>query len=220
MIINQIEEFEKALLSLNKIAAKNLITEIAQAKGAIQCVETVVVPVMERVGAKWEDGDIALSQLYMTRRICEGIVDTILPPVDPARKRQPNMAIVVFNDYHFLGKRIVYTMLRASGFELQDYAQTADIEELAMRVKNDKLKVLLVSVLMLNSALLIKDLIDKLRITSPATKVVVGGAPFRFDEHLWRTLHENDIFSGSTVFASPGYCNSLNFILLSFFEVF
>lgn len=188
MTINQTEEFEKALLSLNKMAAKNLISEIAQAEGAMQCVETIVVPVMERIGSKWEDGNVALSQLYMSGRICEEIVDTILPPLDPARKRQPNMAIVVFNDYHFLGKRIVYTMLRASGFELQDYGQSTDIEALALRAKADDIKVLLVSVLMLNSALRIKGLIEKLRLLSPETKIVVGGAPFRFDEQLWQEI--------------------------------
>jgi len=185
---NQTEEFEKALLSLNKMAAKNLISEIAQAEGAMQCVETVVVPVMERIGSKWEEGDVALSQLYMSGRICEEIVDTILPPLDSARKRQPNMAIVVFNDYHFLGKRIVYTLLRASGFELQDYGQNTDIEALAVRVKEDGIKVLLVSVLMLNSALRVKNLIETIRLTSPETKVVVGGAPFRFDQQLWQEI--------------------------------
>lgn len=183
-----IEEFEKALLSLNKMAAKNLITEIAKTKGAMQCIETIVVPVMERIGSQWESGNVALSQLYMSGRICEEIVDAILPQFDPARKRQPNMAIVVFNDYHFLGKRIVYTMLRASGFELQDYGQITDIEVLSARVKVDDIKVLLISVLMLNSALRIKNLIEKLRITNPDTKIVVGGAPFRFDEKLWREI--------------------------------
>ncbi|MDM8567522.1 cobalamin-dependent protein [Candidatus Halobeggiatoa sp. HSG11] len=188
MIVNQTEEFETALLSLNKMAAKNLISEIAQAEGAMQCVEKVVIPVMEQIGSKWEDGNVALSQLYMSGRICEEIVDAILPAIDPARKRQPNMAIVVFNDYHFLGKRIVYTMLRASGFELKDYAQTTDIEELVLKVQNDDIKVLLVSVLMLNSALRIKDLIEKLKVDSPKTKVIVGGAPFRFDENLWQEI--------------------------------
>ncbi len=66
MTINQTEEFEKALLSLNKIAAKKLISEIAQAEGAMQCVEKIVVPVMERIGAKWEEGNVALSHLYMS----------------------------------------------------------------------------------------------------------------------------------------------------------
>jgi monomethylamine corrinoid protein len=181
-------EFENALLSLNRMAAKNLISEIADVQGAMQCVEKVVVPVMERIGSKWEEGDVALSQLYMSGRICEEIVDTILPPLDPDRKKQPNMAIVLFNDYHFLGKRIVYTMLRSSGFELQDYGQSTDIEALTERVKTDDIKVLLVSVLMLNSALRIKSLIEKIRVTSPETQIVVGGAPFRFDPQLWQEI--------------------------------
>jgi len=47
---NQTDAFEKALLSLNKLAARNLISEIAQAEGAMQCVEKLLFQLWNVLG--------------------------------------------------------------------------------------------------------------------------------------------------------------------------
>ena len=95
-------------------------------------VDQVVVPALEQIGLAWEKGDVALSQVYMSGRICEELVEQVLPPSDPDRKHQPRSAIVVLCDYHMLGKRIVYSQMRASGFELFDYGRM-DVDELVER---------------------------------------------------------------------------------------
>ena len=82
----------------------------------------------------------------MGGRICEDLVDTILPPDDPDRKDQPRMAICVLS-HHKLGKTIVYSLLRASGFELLDFG-AIEVDELIECVKIEKIKILLISVLM------------------------------------------------------------------------
>ncbi len=115
------DEFERALLSLDRLAAGRILSESGCSLTSIQLVEKVMVPVLERIGDGWEKGTIALSQVYMSGRICEELVDDILPPGDPNRKDQPRMAIAVLLDYHQLGKRIVYSTLRASGFDLLDF---------------------------------------------------------------------------------------------------
>lgn len=179
------QQFEQALLSLDKIAAKRLLTESQLAP--IQFVEQVIIPALERVGAGWEKGTVALSQVYMSGRICENLVDTFLPPGAPNRKDQPRMAIAVLEDYHQLGKRIVYSMLRASGFELLDYGRV-EVDDLVRRVQDDKVQVLLLSTLMLPSALRVKDVRTKLNEMGLDVKIVVGGAPFRFDDQLWQEV--------------------------------
>jgi PAS domain S-box-containing protein len=83
----------------------------------------LVVPALEQMGSAWQDGSVALSQVYMAGRFCEELVERVLPPSDPDRKHQPRSAIVLLNDYHMLGKRIVYSVMRASGFELFDYGR-------------------------------------------------------------------------------------------------
>jgi methanogenic corrinoid protein MtbC1 len=184
-MIELVNHFEQALLSLDKIAAKRILIE--SQLPPVQFIEQVVIPSLERVGQGWERGTIALSQVYMSGRICEDLVDVFLPPGAPDRKDQPKMSIAVLEDYHLLGKRIVYSVLRASGFELLDYGRV-EVDGLVRRVREDRVQVLLLSTLMLPSALHVKDVRAKLNGVGLGIKIIVGGAPFRFDERLWQEV--------------------------------
>lgn len=182
-----LEPFLQALQDLNRVEAQNILRQAEDRQTPIELVEGLVVPALEEIGRGWEDGTITLSQVYMSGRICEELVDLILPQSAPERKKQPNMAIVVLEDYHLLGKRIVYSILRASGFELADYGRMT-VEEIVARTQADELELLLVSVLMLPSALRVKDLRAKFDELGLKTKIITGGAPFIFDENLWQEV--------------------------------
>jgi trimethylamine corrinoid protein len=181
---NSVQSFRKALESLDRIQAEALFQQALSAGSAIEVVEQLVVPALEQIGQRWSEGHIALSQIYMSGKFCEELVDRVLPPSAPERKNQPRQAIVVLNDYHMLGKRIVYSVMRASGFELFDYGRL-DVQELVERVIKDQLRILLISVLMLPSALKIRELRDALNVRGIPLKILVGGAPFQFDPQLW-----------------------------------
>lgn len=180
----RIDEFQQALASLDKVRADALFQAALKESPPIQVVERLMVPALEYIGQEWHDGNIALSQIYMGGRFCEDLVERVLPPSDPARKNQPPSAIVVLNDYHLLGKRIVYAVMRASGFELFDYGRM-DVAQLTERVQADGVEVLMISVLMLPSALKVREVREAL---GSDIKILVGGAPFLFDEELWREV--------------------------------
>ena len=182
-----IKAFRESLESMDRVRADALFQQALTSMQPIEAVEKLVVPALEEIGAAWHTGDVALSQVYMSGRFCEELVDRALPPSDPDRKHQPRSAIVVLSDYHMLGKRIVYSVMRASGFELFDYGRM-DVNELVERAVVDKLRVLLISVLMLPSALKVREVCEQLRARDTRIKVLVGGAPFRFDSELWREV--------------------------------
>ena len=182
-----VKKFREALESLDRVGAERIFQSALQEMTPINAVEQIVAPALEQVGVSWEEGRVALSQVYMSGRFCEELVDRALPASDPDRKHQPRSAIVVLNDYHMLGKRIVYSVLRASGFELFDYGRM-DVDQLVDRVLADKVRVLLISVLILPSALKVRDVCTKLKDAGAEVKVVVGGAPFLFDEQMWREV--------------------------------
>ncbi len=139
-----------------------------------------------RIGDMWDSGNLSLSQVYMSSMICEKIVDKILLPQGQIREFQPKMAIAVVEDFHLLGKRIIYSTLRASGYDILDLGGGLTIERIAETVKIQEIKILLLSVLMLPSALRIKELRSQLK--GVEVIIVVGGAPFRFDDQLWREV--------------------------------
>ena len=182
-----IPNFRNALESLDFIKAEALFQQAISKGSTSDVVEHFIAPALEQIGQRWNQGHIALSQIYMSGRFCEGLVERILPPSAPERKHQPRQAIVVLNDYHMLGKRIVYSVMRASGFELFDYGRM-EVNELVDRIIRDKLDILLISVLMLPSALKIRELRNALNAKGIQIKILVGGAPFQFDPQLWQEV--------------------------------
>jgi len=187
-----------ALISIDQPRVKQLLTTLQPNTNPYQLIEDMLVPALETIGKGWENGTYSLSQVYMSGRICEDLlVSSILPSLDNIHPQQPKMAIAVLEDYHLLGKRIVYSILRSSGYQLANFGRM-EIAPLVQRVLDDQIEILLISVLMLPSALRVEQLKNQLLQAGSRVKLVVGGAPFRFDKTLWQSVGA-DAF-GTTAF--------------------
>ena len=127
--------FRRALEELDQPRAQALFAEELRDASPLKAVESLVVPALEQIGEAWQRGDVALSQIYLSGRFCERLVDQALPAADPGRKRQPRTAIVTLCDNHLLGKRIVYATARACGYEIFDFG-SLDVESLVTRALN------------------------------------------------------------------------------------
>ena len=197
-ITTLIFDFEKVLLSQDQAKARDILLKSASPHDPIRSIEQLIVPAMEKIGRGWESGEVALSQIYMSSRICEELIDEIMTSSDLVRRKNPRLAIAVLHDYHLLGKRIVYSVLRAGGWDVLDYGQI-EAETLVKKAKKDHIDILFISTLMLPSALRVKDVRLGL---SRDVKIIVGGAPFRLDETLWKEVgadamgyHASDVLS-------------------------
>jgi len=177
---------QQALLGINEVEAEKIIVQAMEAGSPIEVAGNLISSTLTEIGDLWEHGKISLSQVYLSGVFCERVIDKVLPPKSQKRISQPKMAIAVFEDFHMLGKRIVYSALRASGYELIDLGGGLKTETIVSMVKEQNIKILLLSVLMLPSALRIKELVKELNNTN--VKIIVGGAPFRFDEELWKEI--------------------------------
>ena len=184
----QLADMENALLAVDRVRAGRIVRNSCTPGSPFLCLESLIVPALEEVGRRWEAGDAALSQVYMSGRICEEIVDSMLPPGDSRRVNQPMVAIAVLEDHHTLGKRIVVSVLRAGGFEVTDYGHGVTVDDLVSKVTRDNVKILLISTLMLPAALRAKEAIARIKKVLPGTLVIVGGAPFNFDPLLWKEI--------------------------------
>ena len=76
----------------------------------------------------------------------------ILPTESRKRTDQPKIAIPVLSDHHSLGKPIVCSILRASGFQLTDFGTELTVREISQRAILEKTEILLISTLMLDKA--------------------------------------------------------------------
>lgn len=180
-------EFYQALTLLDRPRIEALFQQAACHKAPFQVVEDLMIPALIRLGDDWNAGEIALSQIYMGSRICEDVVERLLPAAPSQHKSNSPTAIVVLNDYHTLGKRIVLSVMHASGFDVLDFGRM-EIEPLIQRIQAEEVKFLLISVLMLPAALKVKELRTALDAIGNQVRIAVGGAPFLFDPGLWREV--------------------------------
>lgn len=183
----RIADFQSALLALDRSRAKKIFLAGAESDGAIPIMEELVATVLDRIGLEWEAGRVALSQVYMAGGICEELALNLLPQAHPDRRTEPAIALAVFEDWHMLGKRMVQAVLVSEGFALSDWGRV-DLSSLITRLHSEKVDILLLSCLMLHSALRIKKLRERMKAEGLDVKLVVGGAPFRFDPTLWQEV--------------------------------
>ena len=111
----------------------------------------------------------------------------LLPAEKSERITRPRMAIATLEDFHLLGKQMVFSAVRASGYQLLDYKR-GRVKEIADRAIDDRIEILFISTLMLPSALRIREVREHLDAAGFPIKLVVGGAPFRFDDQLWQEV--------------------------------
>ena len=132
----------------------------------------------------------------MSGVICEELFETYVQPNAEPIGGQRRAAMAVLLDHHALGKRIVLTIVKAHGYQVQDLGCGLDIEQLAELSQKNDIELLLISTLMLHAALKVKELKAALSARGLRTKVIVGGAPFRFDPELWQRV------------AADGFCRN------------
>lgn len=128
-----VQELENTLFAVDRIGTGKIIRDSCSTDSPFTCIETLIVPALEEIGRRWEQGNVSLSRVYMSGRICETIVDTMIPNSDPSRSTYPRIAIAVLEDHHTLGKRIVYSVLRAGGYTVTDYGHGLTVDQLVTR---------------------------------------------------------------------------------------
>jgi len=183
-----LNQAEAALLDLDLEALRGLVAEALTMNPELEVFETLVTPALERIGRSWEDGDLALAQVYMASRLVERLVEEHLVAGLLAHRTQPPMAMAVLEDHHLLGKRLVLASLRMSGWLVADWGVASDPVHLAERAHAEGLGILLISTLMDRSARRVAEVVGTLKLLGASTRVVVGGAPFRLNPALCREV--------------------------------
>ena len=73
--------FREALEALDRVSAERIFNDALLTLSPIEAIEEVAMPALEFMGAAWESGELALSQIYMSGRISESLIEQVLPPL-------------------------------------------------------------------------------------------------------------------------------------------
>ncbi|MCI5210510.1 MAG: cobalamin-binding protein [Candidatus Electrothrix sp. ATG2] len=180
-------DFVDKLVKVDRLGAGKIFNTTWEQTSMPQTVDRLILPALEMVGEGWEKGTVALAQVYMSSRICEELMDNVPSQANLDHSGHLPMALAVLEDYHLLGKIIISSCLRASGYAFHDYGRVTP-HELVQKIIDDSVEIVLISTLMLRSALQIKEVKRLLVEAGSSARIVVGGAPFRFDSQLWKEV--------------------------------
>lgn len=173
-------ELEKALLASDISAAKSVLENSFDDEDRYGYINEVIVPALDRIGKGWEEGVYSLSQVYISGRICEDFILSLKPGKDDLISNVKKTAIAVLEDHHTLGKKTVVAVLHSAGMDVIDYGAGITAEELAKKVEEDKIEIILISALMLRAALKVKDFMAIIREKKPFFKGYCGRCTIQF----------------------------------------
>lgn len=196
MLDRIIKEYNEAVFETDKEMAFEVVnTALAKGLSAEDVVFKVVIPAVEEMMADiTRDPDANLAQHFMTAQIAAEVTEKMLlrfahPPEIIGRV----VIGTAVGDLHSLGKRIVMGCLKALMVEVDDLGVNVPAEKFVDAAVAGKAQVIAVSAMMVhtatgeNGARKVRALLDE-RGLADQIKMVVGGAPYRFDNELYKTV--------------------------------
>ena len=212
-MISKIKEaYNQAIFDTDKNAALRIVHEALQ-KGVTPetIVFNVVVPSIEYMTTSIRQNfGASLAQHFMTAQIAAQVTDEMLAMFSTPSKIIGKLVIGTSQgDFHGLGKKIVIGCLKAQMIESVDLGLNVSAEKFVNEAINHQAQVIGISSMMLHTArgenaclgvrkiLIEKELERKI-------KIIVGGAPYRYDHELYKSVKadawaENGIAAGKVI---------------------
>jgi methanogenic corrinoid protein MtbC1 len=92
------QDYKSALLSVDISQAEAVLRHGSNMLATpLDVAELCLAPVLEQLGEAWENGHLALSQIYMASRISEELVERLLPsPQEMHGETAPRIALALY----------------------------------------------------------------------------------------------------------------------------
>lgn len=149
----------------------------------LEAIETGYVAGIDKVGARFEEGQIFLPELIAAAEAMKAALAVLEPALqkkDMSRAIHGKVVIgTMYNDIHDIGKDMVASMLMASGFEVTNLGVNVPCDTFVGKVKELNADVLALSALLTTTMPEQKIVIEALEKEGlrGGVKVLVGGAP-------------------------------------------
>jgi len=205
-MLNQfIVNYNEAIFDTDRVGAMQVV-EDALSEGASpkEIIFDLVVPAMNRmIKSISEDFDANLAQHFMTAQIAGEVTESMIMRLDTPPTPVGHIVIgTAAGDMHSLGKRIVIGSLKALMIESTDLGVNVPPEDFVDAALKQGAQVIAISAMMMHTAtgengpLGVRRIL-KQRGLEDKIKLIVGGAPFRFDPDLYKKV-------GADAFAEDG----------------
>ena len=171
-----------ALVAMNEQKVKELVREaLDQGVLAKEILDKGLVPGMDIVGEKMENGDMFIPEVLMSAKAMSAAVEILKPLLGDEGLTAAGKVVIgtVKGDLHDIGKNLVVLMLESAGFEVYNLGVDIAPEEFARAVQEKGADLLGLSALLTTTMPMMKKTIDAVVESGlrDSVKVIVGGAP-------------------------------------------
>ncbi|HDN62799.1 MAG TPA: cobalamin-binding protein [Candidatus Bathyarchaeota archaeon] len=171
-MIYDLDDIEKI-----KTKAKELLDRGVEPKRLIDAISHG----LEEIGNRYESGEYFLSELIMGGIIGSEIINVLTPYLKSVETPRLGKVVIgtVKGDLHDIGKNLVVSMLRSSGFEVVDLGIDVPAQKFIDAVRKEEPEILAMSCLLTMAMDEMKRVIDELKRHSlrDKVKIIIGGRP-------------------------------------------
>ncbi|MCF8106980.1 MAG: corrinoid protein [Desulfohalobiaceae bacterium] len=161
---------------------KKLVQQaIDEGTGASEILNQALMPGMDVVGERMENGDMFIPEVLMSAKAMSGTLEILKPLLTPEESKSAGKVIIgtVKGDLHDIGKNLVAMMLESAGYEVVNLGVDIAPESFVEAVKKHEAQVVALSALLTTTMPQMQKTIAALKESGlkDQVKVIVGGAP-------------------------------------------
>jgi methanogenic corrinoid protein MtbC1 len=193
MLDHVVNAYREAILDTDRDAALRAVHNgLQEGLSAEDIVFRVVIPTIEVMLQSVSEGlGASLGQHFMTAQISAEVVEEMVPKFETATNPVGHVVLgTSHGDFHGLGKRIVGGYLKAQMIAVTDLGLNVPARRFVDAAVEAGAQVIGISSMMVHTArgeqgcLKVRAILRE-RGLEQKIKVIVGGAPYRFDENLY-----------------------------------
>ena len=174
------QQIREAVVNGNKENISTLLKDaLLRGQEPMNIINTLLLPAMEEVGEKYEDGIFFLPQLMLAAETMKIAFESLKPHLEEGEGLKTLGTIVlatVKGDIHDIGKNIVAVVLENYGFKVVDLGKDVDKKRIVEAVKKEKADLVGLSALMTTTLSEMEEVISELKAQGITIPVLVGGA--------------------------------------------
>lgn len=170
-----VRRYLKAIDALDMDGAEQILLRATALLPPFEVVKQVIVPVLERVGAAWEVGDMCIAQEHAATALVRGHLGGLMRTLQPADTRTTSIATTPAGELHELGALIAAVLATMRGQRVVYLGPNLPASEIVDAVRRTGAQRLLLSVVSLEPGAAEKELCAIAQGLTTRTTALVGG---------------------------------------------
>ncbi len=149
-----------------------------------------MLPAMDVIGGRFSDGTVFIPEVLLSARAMNDGLKLLEPYLATSNVKRGGRVLIgtVLGDLHDIGKNMVVSMMKGTGFEVIDMGVNVSTDNIVEQVREHRPDILGLSALLTTTMPQMKEVIDALTEAGlrDGLKVIVGGAPVNqmFADHV------------------------------------